>query len=144
MFGRTLPTVARESDPAPLRFSAEPAFKPAEPRPPMFGDRRRFPAPRLEGARRLPMFGIERTEPSEGDLRPPRPPIDGECRLPMLGADRMPPIPPKLDGPPQCPPAPPSPRTWRALKPPMWPPLKPPMSPPPKPPPCPPPEPPPP
>src|SRR5262245_44163656 len=111
MFGLTFPTVARDSEPAPLRFSAEPAFKPPEFRPPMPGESRRFPAPRLEGARRLPILGIDRTEPSEGDLSPPRPPIDGECRLPMLGADRMPPMPPKLDGPPKCIPPPPRPPT---------------------------------
>jgi hypothetical protein len=84
MFGRTLPTVARESEPTPERLN-EPGLKFGERIPPMLGDMRRPLEPKLEGARKLPMLGEVRMPPNE------EPPKDGEWRLPMLGEEWKPP-----------------------------------------------------
>src|SRR4029079_7739725 len=73
MLGRTLPTVARESEPTPERLN-EPGFRFGERRPLMLGDVRSAPVFRPEGARKLPMLGEVRT-----------PPNDGEWRVRMLG-----------------------------------------------------------
>jgi len=72
MLGRTLPTVARESEPTPERLN-EPGFKFGERMPPLMpGDIRRAPLFKLEGARKLPMLGEVLRPPSE------EPPKEGE------------------------------------------------------------------
>src|SRR6478609_3850529 len=68
MFGRTLPTVALESEPGLERLSEEPRFMLGERRPLMPGEipgetRPAPPRPRLEGARTLPMLGETRMPP---------------------------------------------------------------------------------
>jgi hypothetical protein len=76
--------VARESEPTPERFN-EPALRPGERRPLMLGDMRSPLAPKLDGARKLPMLGEVRRPPNDEE------PNDGEWRLPMLAEERKPP-----------------------------------------------------